>query len=159
MFAGMLDLNGPGAQRLRQRGSDNLQLLQLDVTDGSQVEAAHRRVSAEVGPTGLWGLVNNAGILHCPADAELHPLSVYRRCMQVNFMAAVNMCQVFLPLLRRSRGRVVNVCSMAGRSEPGRIVSGSPTEQKHNKRHHAGSKVRTRFQVLDFRTSSSERQT
>lgn len=65
-------------------------------------------------PAGLWALVNNAGILHCPVDAELHPMSVYRRCMEVNFLAAVNMCQVFLPLLRRSRGRVVNVCSLAG---------------------------------------------
>uniref|UniRef100_A0A3B4T3V6 Hydroxysteroid (17-beta) dehydrogenase 2 n=1 Tax=Seriola dumerili TaxID=41447 RepID=A0A3B4T3V6_SERDU len=37
-----------------------------------------------------------------------------RRCMEVNFLSAVNMCQVFLPLLRCSRGRIVNVSSMAG---------------------------------------------
>lgn len=68
---------------------------------------------------GLWGLVNNAGILHCSVDAELHPISVYRRCMEVNFLAAVNMCQIFLPLLRTSRGRIVNMCSLAGRSDRG----------------------------------------
>lgn len=66
---------------------------------------------------GLWGLVNNAGVLGSPADAELQPIAVYRRCMDVNFLSAVKMSQVFLPLLRRSRGRIVNVSSLAGRSE------------------------------------------
>ncbi|XP_026222313.1 estradiol 17-beta-dehydrogenase 2 [Anabas testudineus] len=114
VFAGVLDVNGAGAQQLRERGSENLQVLQLDVTDGSQIETAHRYICTQVGDAGLWGLVNNAGLLHCPVDAELHPISVYRRCMEVNFLAAVSMCQVFLPLLRRSKGRIVNMCSLAG---------------------------------------------
>ncbi|XP_056243089.1 estradiol 17-beta-dehydrogenase 2 isoform X2 [Seriola aureovittata] len=113
VFAGMLDVNGGGAQRLRERGSENLQVLQLDVTDSTQVETVHRYICTQVGHTGLWGLVNNAGILHCPADAELQPMVACRRCMEVNFLSAVNMCQVFLPLLRCSRGRIVNVSSMA----------------------------------------------
>lgn len=64
--------------------------------------------------TGLWGMVNNAGVLHCPADTELLPLAASRRCMEVNFLSAVHLCQVFLPLLRRSRGRIVNMSSLAG---------------------------------------------
>lgn len=75
-------------------------------------------------PAGLWALVNNAGVLYCPVDAELLPLTTYRRCMEVNFLAAVKMCQVFLPLLRRSRGRIVNVSSMAGRPDTGSMVRG-----------------------------------
>ncbi|XP_040894366.1 estradiol 17-beta-dehydrogenase 2 [Toxotes jaculatrix] len=114
VFAGVLDVSGAGARRLRERGSENLQVLQLDVTDSSHIETARQYVRAQVGHTGLWGLVNNAGVLHCPADAELLPVSACRRCMEVNFLAAVNMCQVFLPLLRRSRGRIVNVSSLAG---------------------------------------------
>ncbi|XP_044050007.1 estradiol 17-beta-dehydrogenase 2 [Siniperca chuatsi] len=114
VFAGVLDANGAGAQQLRERGAENLQVLQLDVTDSSQIETAHRYICTQVADTGLWGLVNNAGILHCPVDAELHPIAVYSRVMAVNFLAAVKMCQVFLPLLRRSRGRIVNVSSMAG---------------------------------------------
>ncbi|XP_029992244.1 17-beta-hydroxysteroid dehydrogenase type 2 [Sphaeramia orbicularis] len=114
VFAGVLDVNGPGAQELKERGSENLHVLQLDVTDSSQIEQAHQHIRSQVGRTGLWGLVNNAGILQCPVDAELHPFSGYRRLMEVNFLAAVKMCQVFLPLLRRSRGRIVNVSSLAG---------------------------------------------
>ncbi|CAJ1055791.1 estradiol 17-beta-dehydrogenase 2 [Xyrichtys novacula] len=102
------------ARQLREQGRENLHVLQLDVTDSAQIEAAHRYVSAQVEDSGLWGLVNNAGVLLCPTDAELHPLTWYRRCMEVNFLSAVRMCQVFLPLLRRSRGRIVNVTSMAG---------------------------------------------
>lgn len=140
VFAGVLDANGAGAQRLREESSDKLQILQLDVTDGSQIEAAQRYVSSQMAdkgatkhhdrrrtPTvlslslkvfavaGLWALVNNAGVLHCPADAEIQPITAYRSCMDVNFLAAVKMCQVFLPLLRRSRGRIVNMSSLAGK--------------------------------------------
>ncbi|KAG7218063.1 hypothetical protein INR49_020652 [Caranx melampygus] len=114
VFAGVLDVNGGGAQRLKERGRENLHVLQLDVTDNVQVEEVHRYISAQVGHTGLWGMVNNAGVLHCPADAELLPLAASRRCMEVNFLSAVHLCQVFLPLLRRSRGRIVNMSSMAG---------------------------------------------
>nr|XP_046250093.1 estradiol 17-beta-dehydrogenase 2 [Scatophagus argus] len=114
VFAGVLDVNGAGARRLREGTSGNLQVLQLDVTDGRQIETAHRHVCAQVSATGLWGLVNNAGVFQCPADAELQPIAAYRFCMDVNFLGAVKMSQVFLPLLRRSRGRIVNVSSMAG---------------------------------------------
>uniref|UniRef100_A0A8D0F039 Hydroxysteroid 17-beta dehydrogenase 2 n=1 Tax=Strix occidentalis caurina TaxID=311401 RepID=A0A8D0F039_STROC len=64
--------------------------------------------------TGLWGVVNNAGILGIPADAELLPMSTYRQCMEVNFFGAVEVSKIFLPLLRKSQGRLVNVSSMAG---------------------------------------------
>uniref|UniRef100_A0A663LZK3 Hydroxysteroid 17-beta dehydrogenase 2 n=1 Tax=Athene cunicularia TaxID=194338 RepID=A0A663LZK3_ATHCN len=64
--------------------------------------------------TGLWGVVNNAGILGIPADAELLPMRTYRQCMEVNFFGAVEVSKIFLPLLRKSRGRLVNMSSMAG---------------------------------------------
>lgn len=142
VFAGVLDVDGVGAQQLRERANENLRVLQLDVTDSSQIEAVYRYVCSQVAATGetkraagdantstsvcvwwlslrraaagLWGLVNNAGILQCPMDAELQPITMCRRFMDVNFLGAVKMCQVFLPLLRRSRGRIVNVSSMAG---------------------------------------------
>uniref|UniRef100_A0A8D0AEV2 Hydroxysteroid (17-beta) dehydrogenase 2 n=1 Tax=Sander lucioperca TaxID=283035 RepID=A0A8D0AEV2_SANLU len=111
VFAGVLDENGAGARRLREQGSQNLQVLQLDVTHGNPTGTL-RATNARL--MGLWGLVNNAGVLHCPADAELHPMAAYRLCVDVNFLSAVKMSQVFLPLLRRSRGRIVNMSSMAG---------------------------------------------
>lgn len=38
--------------------------------------------------------------------------------MDVNFLGAVKVSQVFLPLLRKSRGRIVNMSSLAGPHSP-----------------------------------------
>ncbi|XP_025915681.1 estradiol 17-beta-dehydrogenase 2 [Apteryx rowi] len=114
VFAGVLNKNGPGAEELRRTCSQRLSLLQLDITNPTQVKEAYLKVSEKVQNTGLWGVVNNAGILGFPADGELLPMSMYRQCMDVNFFGAVEVSKTFLPLLRKSQGRLVNISSMAG---------------------------------------------
>ena len=52
VFAGVLDVNGAGAQQLRDQGCENLQVLQLDVTDSSQIETTHLHIRAQVGDSG-----------------------------------------------------------------------------------------------------------
>ncbi|XP_069408644.1 17-beta-hydroxysteroid dehydrogenase type 2 isoform X3 [Ovis canadensis] len=64
--------------------------------------------------TGLWAVINNAGVLGLPTDGELIPMTEYKRCMAVNFFGAVEVTKAFLPLLRKSKGRLVNISSMAG---------------------------------------------
>lgn len=59
-------------------------------------------------------MVNNAGIIGLPADGELIPMTEYKKCMAVNFFGAVEVTKAFLPLLRKSKGRLVNISSMAG---------------------------------------------
>ncbi|KGL76896.1 Estradiol 17-beta-dehydrogenase 2, partial [Tinamus guttatus] len=114
VFAGVLNKDGPGAEELRRACSQRLSLLQLDITNPTQVKEAYLKVAEKVQNTGLWGVVNNAGILGFPADGELLPMSMYRQCMDVNFFGAVEVSKTFLPLLRKSRGRLVNMSSMAG---------------------------------------------
>ncbi|XP_019895841.1 estradiol 17-beta-dehydrogenase 2 isoform X2 [Esox lucius] len=118
VFAGVRDENSLGAMELSRRGSDGgpgrLQVLQLDVTDAGQIQRAHHIICTQVGEAGLWGIVNNAGVLDCVADGEILPVRMYRDCLAVNFIGAVEVSQVFLPLIRHARGRIVNVCSMAG---------------------------------------------
>ncbi|XP_015729664.1 estradiol 17-beta-dehydrogenase 2 isoform X2 [Coturnix japonica] len=114
VFAGVLNKDGPGAEELRRTCSQRLSLLQLDITNPTQVKEAYLQVSEKVQNTGLWGVVNNAGILGFPADGELLPMSMYRKCMEVNFFGAVEVSKTFLPLLRKSQGRLVNMSSMTG---------------------------------------------
>ncbi|KFQ30700.1 Estradiol 17-beta-dehydrogenase 2, partial [Mesitornis unicolor] len=114
VFAGVLNKDGPGPEELRRTCSQRLSVLQLDITNATQVKEAYLKVSEKVQNTGLWGVVNNAGILGFPADGELLPMGMYRQCMEVNFFGAVEVSKTFLPLLRKCRGRLVNVCSMAG---------------------------------------------
>lgn len=55
VFAGVLDADGAGARRLREEPPGTLRVLQLDVTDGEQIEAARRYVGAQVADAGETG--------------------------------------------------------------------------------------------------------
>ena len=81
----------------------------LDVTDEAQVRGAAERVDE------LQGLVNNAGIA-IASPLEAIPLDELRRQLEVNVVGQVAVTQALLPQLRRARGRVVFVGSIAGRS-------------------------------------------
>jgi NAD(P)-dependent dehydrogenase (short-subunit alcohol dehydrogenase family) len=81
----------------------------LDVTDAAQIRA----VADGLGE--LHGLVNNAGIA-VASPLEVLPLDELRRQLEVNVLGQVAMTQALLPQLRRSRGRIVFVGSIAGRS-------------------------------------------
>src|SRR5262249_39561380 len=106
------------AESLRKEASPQLEPLLLDVTDAAAIEAAAKRVDAEVGSAGLAGLVNNAGI-GIGAPIEFLDLNELRRQLEVNVVAVVAVTQAFLPALRRARGRVVNAGSIGGRvSQP-----------------------------------------
>jgi NAD(P)-dependent dehydrogenase (short-subunit alcohol dehydrogenase family) len=81
----------------------------LDVTNEDQVRAAAERIEE------LHGLVNNAGIA-LAIPLEFIPLKELRRQLEVNVVGQVGVTQVFLPHLRRSRGRIVFIGSIAGQS-------------------------------------------
>lgn len=114
VFAGVLHEEGSGAEELRRTCSQRLSVLQLDVTDPQQIKDAYKNVVEKVQSRGLWAVVNNAGILGLPTDGELIPMTDYKRCMAVNFFGAVEVTKAFLPLLRKSKGRLINISSMAG---------------------------------------------
>lgn len=64
--------------------------------------------------SGLWALVNNAGVCVNFGDIELSRMSNFRGCMEVNFFGTLHVTKTFLPLLRRDKGRLVTVSSPAG---------------------------------------------
>ena len=101
--------------RLQQSGSDRLIPILLDVTDQRSIQRAREIVSERCGVNGLYGLVNNAGIA-VPAPLEAIPISDLRRQLEVNVIGQIAVTQAFLPLIRRARGRIVNMGSIAGRS-------------------------------------------
>ncbi|KAM9409163.1 11-beta-hydroxysteroid dehydrogenase type 2 [Pholidichthys leucotaenia] len=114
VFATVLDLNGGGAKDLRRSCTSRLSLLQVDITKPEEVEQALQETRRKLGLEGLWGLVNNAGICTNFGDAELSLISNYRSCMEVNFFGTLCVTKSFLPLLRRSKGRIVTISSPAG---------------------------------------------
>ncbi|HUA09314.1 MAG TPA: SDR family oxidoreductase [Candidatus Acidoferrales bacterium] len=84
----------------------------LDVTVPADVTRSVQTV-LENGDA-LAGLVNNAGIA-VAGPLEFLPLEALRHQFEVNTIAPIAMTQAALPLLRQTRGRIVNIGSIAGR--------------------------------------------
>ncbi|XP_072490305.1 17-beta-hydroxysteroid dehydrogenase type 2 isoform X3 [Notamacropus eugenii] len=114
VFVGVLNENGPGAEVLKKTCSKRTSVVQMDITNPDQIKEVQAQIAEKVQHTGLWAVVNNAGVLGTVGDGELLPMNIYRQCMDVNFFGAVEVTKAFLPLLRKSRGRFINVSSMAG---------------------------------------------
>lgn len=45
---------------------------------------------------------------------EFTPLTTYERVMQVNYFGTIRVCQQMLPLIRKRKGRIINVGSFLG---------------------------------------------
>ena len=99
---------------LAAEASPRLQWLILDVTDPSHLESARNSVDRALGGRGLDALVNNAGVA-IAAPVEFVSRDDLRSQFEVNVVGLVGVTQAFLPLLRRARGRIVNIGSIAGR--------------------------------------------
>ena len=63
----------------------------------------------------LWGVVNNAGISNLAGYLEWTRREDYEKVLAVNLFGVVDVTLTFLPLLKESSGRLVNVASSAGR--------------------------------------------
>src|SRR3972149_6942761 len=101
-------------ESLKSETSDRVTPILIDVTDSVSIASAAEVVAAAVGEAGLAGLVNNAGI-PVPGPLEFLPLEDIRRQLEVNVIDQIAVTQAFLPLLRKGRGRIVNVGSIAGK--------------------------------------------
>ena len=104
-------------ERLRKCASERLIPIILDVTDADTIRSAARTVAEAVGPYGLAGLINNAGIV-VASPLEFVPLPKLREQLEINVVGQIAVTQAFLPLLRKQPGRIVNMSSISGRLAP-----------------------------------------
>ncbi|XP_070350389.1 retinol dehydrogenase 16-like [Equus asinus] len=104
-----------GAEQLRDRTSDRLETVILDVTKTESITAATQWVKERTGDGGLWGLVNNAGVFMPSAPNEWLTKQDFVKIIDVNLLGLIEVTLSLLPLVRKARGRVVNVSSAAGR--------------------------------------------
>ena len=100
-------------EALLRENSGRIKPMLLDVTDDASLQRARTRIES-LREFRLDALVNNAGIA-VAGPLELLPQSELRRQFDVNFFAPMALTQAFLPLLRESGGRIVNVSSVAGK--------------------------------------------
>lgn len=118
VFAGCLlaDEDGDGARELKDMKSDRMKVLQMNVCSDQEVAQAvdYVKTTLKDPEEGLWGLVNNAGVSTF-GEVEFTSLDNYKEVINVNLWGTVRVTKAFLPLIRRAKGRVVNITSMLGR--------------------------------------------
>jgi NAD(P)-dependent dehydrogenase (short-subunit alcohol dehydrogenase family) len=112
VFAGVR--NAADGERLRSESSGNVTPISIDVTDQESIRTAAARVQEATGDRGLAGLVNNAGVA-ISGPLEFIPIDELRKQLEVNLVGQVAVTQAFVALLRKGRGRVVNISSIGGR--------------------------------------------
>ncbi|XP_067650208.1 D-beta-hydroxybutyrate dehydrogenase, mitochondrial-like [Haliotis asinina] len=113
VVATCLDVNGPGARELKKNQSGRVHVLKLDVTSDESVELCFERTRKICKGTGLWSLVNNAGVVSF-GDVELSTMDIFQKVVDVNLLGVIRVTKTFLPLVRYAKGRIVNVTSVKG---------------------------------------------
>jgi len=112
VFAGVR--KAADGEALAKAASARLTPVILDVTDERTVTAAADIVSMALADAPLVGIVNNAGVGIGGVLEYIAPSEV-RRQMEVNLIGPLAVIQAFMPMLRRSRGRIVNISSIGGK--------------------------------------------
>lgn len=102
------------AESLKQAASGDLTPIIMDITKPQQIQSALEFVSLAVGDQGLFALVNNAvvavdGPLECVAIDDM------RWQFEVGVFGQIAVIQAFLPLIRKAKGRIINISAVAGR--------------------------------------------
>jgi short-subunit dehydrogenase len=85
----------------------------LDVSDGPAFKALVEEIEGKVGPIDV--LINNAGIMALGRFTD-QPLKNDEKQVAVNLFGVINGMRAVLPrMVKRQRGRIVNVASQAGK--------------------------------------------
>ncbi len=94
-----------------QRGSSEFETIAADFADPSSPEAVIAQITAKAGALDI--LVNNAGVMR-EGTVEETSLDDWHLQLQVNLTAPFLLIRHAMPLLRASKGSIVNVGSIEG---------------------------------------------
>jgi NAD(P)-dependent dehydrogenase (short-subunit alcohol dehydrogenase family) len=89
----------------------NIRAVRLDVTIQEDIDAAVKTVRA--GGKGLYGLVNNAGVVTLGPITEIDEDEL-AWIFDVNVFGVYRVSKAFAPLIVESKGRIVNISSISG---------------------------------------------
>lgn len=100
------------AQNLKSLNSNIIPVF-IDITDQESIFGAVEKIIEITGDSGLYALINNAGIV-VAGPVEFLPIDRLRLQLETNVIGQVNVTQNFLPLIRKAKGRIINISSIAG---------------------------------------------
>ncbi|CAG0924000.1 unnamed protein product [Notodromas monacha] len=114
VYAGCLHPKENEALQLSESTSARCETIYVDVTKQSTLDDARKHIEDTLGNKTLWAIVNNAGI-GAFTEIEWCPVEIYQKILDVNALGPIRATKTFLPLLRKSEGRIIMVASLAGR--------------------------------------------
>ena len=97
--------------RLRSDFGTSLTPVIMDVTDRASILAAAEQVSLQLDRDGLDGLVNVAGVGKVRPVEYMTPTGL-QEIFDINVFGQIAVTQAFLSLLRKARGRIVDISSI-----------------------------------------------
>jgi NAD(P)-dependent dehydrogenase (short-subunit alcohol dehydrogenase family) len=113
VIGGLRDGAGRNAKVRAELEALGVEVVELDVTDDAQVEAAVAHTIARHGHVDV--LINNAGA-SVAALSECSSVEQARRVFDINYFGPVRLCRAVLPHMRRRRsGFIVHMSSIGGR--------------------------------------------
>jgi short-subunit dehydrogenase len=118
---------GEVAEECRALGAETL-VVRADLSAEADCQRVVAQGVARFG--GLDVLVHNAGISMWSRFDEVRDLSIYETLMRVNYLSCVYLTHHALPHLKRARGQIVAVASLAG-------LTGVPTRTGYAASKHA----------------------
>ncbi|WP_395338924.1 SDR family NAD(P)-dependent oxidoreductase [Ningiella sp. W23] len=90
---------------------ENITAVRLDVTKQNEVDAVRQLI--EKNGTGLYALVNNAGIF-IGGEVASTDMADHRKLYEVNVEGVYRVSKAFIPLIIESKGRIATTGSIAG---------------------------------------------
>jgi len=117
----LIAINGRNAENLNktkqaaiQAGAKEDQVVSVigDVTEHSVLEKLVNETVKKFGKVDV--LINNAGMSTANASVVKGPLEEYDKIMNINVRSIVDLTKLAIPHLRKSRGTIINISSVAG---------------------------------------------
>jgi NAD(P)-dependent dehydrogenase (short-subunit alcohol dehydrogenase family) len=94
-----------------QNLSPHITALILDVTKSDEIQKAFEFLSTQ--QFASFNLINNAGI-SVAGPVEVLPVVKFKEQFDVNFFGLIEVTQKFLPLIKKTKGRILNISSVSG---------------------------------------------
>jgi NAD(P)-dependent dehydrogenase (short-subunit alcohol dehydrogenase family) len=121
VFALCLSKESAGAKKLSSL--KNTHIIEGNVTKDEDVTRARKEVDSVLnnnntedrGPKQLHAIVNNAGIAIVGMIEWSKTIKDMQAVLDVNLYGVIRVTKAFLPLIRKSRGRIINIASAAAR--------------------------------------------
>jgi NAD(P)-dependent dehydrogenase (short-subunit alcohol dehydrogenase family) len=96
-----------------RKANSSIQPIIIDVAKSETIESALASIEKLRTKDLPFCLVNNAGVA-LPGPIEAVPMDSFRKLYDVNVFGLLETTQIFLPIIRETKGRIVNMSSIGG---------------------------------------------